>query len=283
MPRRPRGGLVAPVPTAPFVKPTPDYSKDDPVTLGVFDTLRRILRSGTPPRPDGPVVAHLAHVVNLIQWKVRAGPRLGVSDEERAKLMRRDGWAPNIPSAIELKRGEQLALEEWIRDGIWPAKRQGYAQSSGQMRWPMLDPAEVQGDLRELERRLEELRGRHHGGSLQGFAAARQCAKDIATLEREIAQRNNDVAEYYKRANASHAARQHALMSAQPILDKREIKGWHDFAPELHTIFCAEFSGRRMKDAASRFIAAVTPAVTGEAEPTWTAVKQFLKNARAHK
>lgn len=232
-------------------------SKDDPVTLGVFDALRKILKSGTLPRPDSPVVAHLAYVVNLIQWKVRGGPQREVSDEERAKIIRREGSAssiPNIPSTIERKR----AWEEWIQGGIWPAVRQGYAIPSGHKRWSMLDLATVQGEVPVWERRLKELhdeRDRRSPASCDKKNGLR-CGNAMGRSERRSVR----------------------LKSRLPSAIK-----WHDFAPELRTIFCAEFPGGRMKDAASRFIAAVTPVITGEAEPTWTAVKQFLKDARAHK
>jgi hypothetical protein len=119
---------------------------------------------------DNPVVAHLTHILNIIRWKIAAGPRREISPEQRAEIILREGSDPGIPSAVELKRGQALAWDQWNLDGIWPEvergfavpsgrrAQQGYTQGSGRTRPPLFELMNAPADLPKRERRRRALK-----------------------------------------------------------------------------------------------------------------------------
>src|SRR5262245_45763163 len=69
------------------------------------------------------------HVLNLIRWKLQAGPRWdGPAPSDVENELRRHGRYTAAPSAAERERIEIIAWDDWVQAEIWPAARQGYAE-----------------------------------------------------------------------------------------------------------------------------------------------------------
>jgi hypothetical protein len=179
-----------------------------------------------------PVVKHLAHVLNIIRWKLSAGPRC------------------DSPSREQINEDE-AAWQHWVRHGIWPEARQGYAVRTRHVRPDNIDVAALQA----TERELEELRKCQTGEelSLEQERATHKRKEKIAKLEKEIIPG-------HRRGVTDAEIRKRALEIGQPILNLRLIGEWHDFAMELRAIFCAELNQEPKR--APRFVAAVWPDVT---------------------
>lgn len=225
----------------------------------VLAVLRKVVREDL--SLNNPAVAHLTHVLNIIQLKVRGE----LSHEEQKR-----GWIAAL-----------AAQQDWVRDElILPAARQGYAQSSGHPRWPMLEVADAQKKERLLEELREGKRRAEKGLRLEDEKAARHIQEQIAPLEQEVA-RVGTGPEVSERINSERDDRRRARKAAQPILNKREVKGWHDFAQELRTVFHAELP-EQFDEAAHQFIAEVTPYITNE-HPVAGTVKKYLSRAQRTK
>jgi hypothetical protein len=274
------------VPTAPF-KPGDDWLTK--LRKVVFVELPKIVRKGTQLEDENsPEVVHLTYVLGIIHWKWKAGPRPELanpelSEEQRdalsakqlAKSIRERGSVSSIPSVDNLAQQDMLAWEHWAQHGIWPEVQQGYAKPPSHPRWPMLEVA----DRHKKWRRLERLKRKKHfaekGRTIEHDQARRRLEKQIDELEIELARLGQP--ELYKRNK--HNDRRRALQAAQPILNKRWVAGWHDFAEELLTIFRAELPGQNDK-AARWFVSAVVPVITGEDAPLEDTVEKVVNRAQ---
>jgi hypothetical protein len=214
----------------------------------VLDGLREAVSEDTVLSLHNPVVERLTHILNLIRWKLWAGPRCDSQGREQI---------------------EKAVWEDWTRHNIWPVAQQGYADPGGHTRWINMDLAAQ----RATQREREELRQSQtdEGPLLEDERAAREREEKVSALEHEAAR--------HERAVAAADVRRRTLELAAPILSMRKISGWHDFAAKLLVIFCAELPSQS-KDAAYRFIARVMPAVTGEAVRPGTLKKFVNRSAR---
>jgi hypothetical protein len=239
----------------------------------VLAELQKVVSEDTRLGVFTPAVVHLTHVLNIIHWKLRAGPRcdgqaLVILQDESRKRSRHVGVPKN---AIEQEQAE--AWRDWAQSGVWPAVSQGWAvHDPGPMRWPKMDAAVLQEAQGKLEERCNRRRQIGDPLRLEAEKTVQQLKKEIADLKHETARR--------KRVVTSISEREHALRLARRILDMREVRGWRDFAEPLQVIFCAELSGHQSKNMAYSFIAAVTPAITGK-DVRPGALKRFV-NRHAH-
>ena len=238
----------------------------------VFAELHKVVRKGARLKDENsPEVVHLTYVLGIIHWKKQADPRLD-PNEQLAGLLRRGGSVSSILSVGALEQGDPFAWEYWVQHGVWPESRQGYAMLPSQARWPMLDVADKQEKEREFEELREKKRRADEGLRIEHQREARQIEEQIAPLEREVARLGQPDLEIDKRTK--YDDRRRALQAAQPILNKRKVKGWHDFAVELRAIFHAELP-QQFDETAYHFIAGVMPHITNE-RPIPGTVKKYL-------
>jgi hypothetical protein len=254
----------------------------------VFDALQKAVRTQDMrlrvQTAAGEYLARvLKYVLNIIRWKMHAGPQGSEPPPDTVQIATRNRDPTVRPGAIEWRQVEQAAWDDWVQDagvpdedhpepgGIWPETWQGYAHPGSRLRRLNMDCLV----LREAEGRRKELRAEQErqrsNMRLEAEIAAREREEEIKAVEAKIEELRRPVDEAKIRRNA--------LVLARPILDKREVKGWSDFAGELQAIFCAELPGQG-PEAADRFMVAILPAVTGETVRVGTIKGSVNRTAR---
>jgi hypothetical protein len=239
---------------------------------GVFALLRHeVLKdNATLPRSTDRAFAHLARVLNTLQWKVQ-------------------GWTGPWPK--EQEQLQRIAEAIWVLTEILPAQREDYAASPGNYeRWGRTDAAVgARAHRAEFDMLIGAERARLAAAGVPANLAAYDANVKKARARNAEMEVRADLAAAEARARlaafdalitAARVARELGL----PLANNLELvvnpptERWKDYAEYLQMIFHSALPGRP-KAAAYRFIVAVTPAITGQ-PTTFKAVEAFLKKGR---
>jgi hypothetical protein len=185
---------------------------------------------------DDPAVAHLTHVANFLQWKVRAIPH-----------------KENFNMATYLR-----TWSAWVDTGIMPRQRYGCIEPAGlveRQRWNMLDTAAGQ-----------------HGVDKKALAALTE--REPVVLAARMHALNLVCGVVRGDGRDSPYCIWLAEMK-KPSLLARPIEQWKDYAPDLRKIFHTELRPAPGDSAAFRFIELTAPTITGETT-TFGAVRTEL-------
>lgn len=244
--------------------------RGDPFTPdGVFTLLQDILKGDTTlPRSSDPAIADLASVLRTLRWKAQGwiGPWPRELEDTRRIAEAIGVLTEILPIYREIYEREPAAFERFGAGGAGAeAQRETFEASVAATRLRLVSIG-GEAEIAAFDAKVEAARVRNAEMEVNADRAAAEARARLAAFNALV--------------EAARAAHEIGLpMIQNPILVMSPItQRWRDFGQVLAANVRSNFPWLPMA-AVYRFIAAVTPEITGE-HPTMEAVKTEFKKRR---